>query len=201
MEEAIDFAVKYPFSESAKKNIEGVSLSERIVDLAIERIKKGLRGDSSTKMLLHESDKKEDIASFAAARMILGSLRNNYLTNRFAVNESKVVRGYLDRADDQTVDKIALQFGIIAKKQDKMLIIDIPTFLRYSPKSLDYKLINRRIFNGLVEINESQKRRLIEEAVKKHNENIPLVRDPPELIKKAGKNCLRRCRKVKIKSL
>ncbi|MFN7991821.1 MAG: hypothetical protein U0R44_06735 [Candidatus Micrarchaeia archaeon] len=190
MEEALDFAVRYPFSGSARKSIEGIVLTGRIVDLAVERIQKALRGESAAKMLLHESDKKEEIASFAAARMILGHVRNNFLTNRFAVAESKVVRGHLDRSDGKTVDMVAAEFGIQCSMDGPRVTIDIPTFLRCSPRSIDYKLINRRIVGGRVEINEGQRKRLIEEAVKRHNENIPLVRDPPDLIKRAGEKLI-----------
>jgi DNA primase large subunit len=184
--EGLDFALRYPFSESSRKAMEGISLSERIVDLAVERIKKALKGESATKMLLHDSDKKEEIASFAAARMILGHLRNNFLTNRFAINESKIVRGYLDRESDSVVGQVASQFGINTVGSGDRITVDIPTYLKYSLRNPDYRLINRRIVGGMVEIKSSEKKRLIEEAVKKHIENIPLVKDPPDIIKSAG---------------
>jgi hypothetical protein len=78
MDEGLDFAVKYPFSDSARKGLEGIQLTDRIVELAVERIKKGIRGDDGARVVFHESDKKEEIASFAAARMILGHLRNPF---------------------------------------------------------------------------------------------------------------------------
>ena len=186
----LDFAVKYPFSESARKSLEGVELNERIVELALIRIKKAITGDSSAKMLLHENEKKDDIASFAAARMILGFLHNNFLTNRFAVNESKIVRGYLDRENEDLVDKIGEIFAVLCAKENGRMTISIPNYLKSSPRALEYRLINRRIVGGKVEIKGSEKRRLIEEAVKKHNENLPLVKDPPEIVKTAGAKLL-----------
>jgi DNA primase large subunit len=38
----------------------------------------------------------------------------------------------------------------------------------------------------MVEITYDEKKRLVEEAVKKHIESIPLVKDPPDIIKAAG---------------
>lgn len=190
MDGGLDFALKYPFSESARKTIDGISLTERIGDLALERIRKALKGENGPRMVFHETDKKEEIASFAAARMMLGYLRNPFLTTRFAVNESKTVRGYLDRDDEKTVDAISSQFGIAAKKEGGKLLLDLPTYLKYSVRDPHYRLVNRRLLNGFVEINEGEKKRLIEEAVRKHVEDIPLVKDPPDLIKEAGKKLL-----------
>jgi len=191
MDEGLDFALRYPFSPGAKKTIEGIMLTERIVELALERIRKSLKGDSSARLVLHESDKKEEIASFAAARMILGHLRNPFLTTRFSVNESKVVRGHLDRERSQkTVDSVAAQFGIAARSEGGKLLLDLPTYLKYSVRDPHYRLVNRRLMNGFVEVNENEKRRLIEDAVKKHVEDIPLVKDPPDMIKEAGKRLI-----------
>jgi DNA primase large subunit len=184
--EGLDFAVRYPFSESARKSIEGLVLTERIVDLAAERIRKALSGDRSARMLVHESDKKEEVASFAAARMILGHMRNSFLTNRFAVNEAKRVSDSLGREDERTVDEVAAIFGIRTTSDGPKMFIDLPTYVRFSVRDPHYKLINRRIYRGKVELTQSEKRRLVEEAVKKHNESIPLVRDPPEIVVKAA---------------
>jgi DNA primase large subunit len=177
----------------------GIQLTDSIVELAVERIKKAIRGDDSVRIVFHESDKKEEIASFAAARMILGHLRNSFLTNHFAVNESKIFRGRIDKEDGRTVDAVAAQFGIVTPAGGTIMRIDLPTFLRYSPRSLDYRLINMRIVNGTVEINAAKKHRLIEEAVKKHIEKIPVVKDPPDIIRAAGKQLIAELPKSEVR--
>lgn len=199
MEEGLDFAVKYPFSESAKKHIQGMAADERIVELAVERIKKAMKGESSARMLLHDSEKREEIASFAAARMILGHLHNSFLTSHFAVNESKRARSYLDREDEAVVDGVAGRFGITTRDNGETLVVDLPTYLTYSLRNPDYRLINRRLKQGMVEITPSQKRRLVEEAVRQHVEDIPLVKDPPDIIKQAGKQLLAELPKSEVR--
>jgi len=186
----LDFAVKYPFTAEARKAMEGAELTDRVVDLAVERIKKALNGDSRMRVALHDSDRKEEIASFAAARMILGHLRNPFLTNRFAVNESKIARGRIDRADEEELEAVARTFGIKTSEGKGSLVLDLPTYLRYSPRDLPYLLINRRLGNGKVWINASEKRRLIEGAVKKHIEKLPFVRDAPDSIVRAGERLI-----------
>jgi len=190
MAEGIDFAQRYPFSAAAKSALGDMQLGERIVELAIERIRKALKGDKSVRMLIHEADKREDIASFAAARMILGVLRNSFVTNSFAVSESKRARDLLDREDATAVDTVASEFGIRTGGDGKALTIDLPTYLRCSTRNPHYRLINRRLTAGRVEINYDEKKRLVEEAVKKHIEAIPIVKDPPPILKAAGERII-----------
>lgn len=185
--DGLEFALRYPFSPEARKVIEGTNLTERMVELGLERVRKALKGNSSVRMVFRESDKKEEIASFAAARMILGHLRNSFITGKFAVNESKIVRSLLERENESTVDAVAFHFGINTRDENGRMVLDLPTYVKYSPHSPHYRLINRRIVSGVVEITPTEKNRLIEEAVRRHVEHIPLVKDPPDIIKEAGK--------------
>ncbi len=187
----LDFAVKYPFTDEARKAIANISLTESIADRGVERIKRALEGDMRASVSFRGSDKEESIASFAAARMMLGFLRNTFLTSRFAVNEAKIAHNWLDRADEKEVDAVARIFGILTNpgKEGRMLIT-LPAYLRYSPRSVDYRITNRRLMSGMVEITYHEKKRLVEEAVRKHVEKIPLVKDPPELIKQAAEKLL-----------
>jgi hypothetical protein len=82
----LGFALRFPFTDEAKKLMEGMQLSDRIIELGAERVKKALKGVSASKLVFNEADIKEEIASYAAARMILGTLRNQFITNRFADN-------------------------------------------------------------------------------------------------------------------
>ncbi|MBU0532388.1 hypothetical protein KKB44_02745 [Candidatus Micrarchaeota archaeon] len=188
--EDLDFALKYPFSSEAKRIIEDMALTDQIVILGVERIKKSLRGESTKRMVLHESGKKEEIASFAAARMILGYLRNSFITSKFSINESKLVRNYIDKESKGTIERVASRFDIVPLRKDGKLLLDLPTYVSYSIRSTHYRLINRKITNGFVEINDNDFKRLVEEAVRKHIEDIPLVKDAPEAIKRAGEKLI-----------
>jgi len=186
----LDFAVRYPFSDAGRAQIKEMALTERIVELGKERIRKAIRGDSSAKMLLHESDKKEDIASFAAARMILSVMRNRFLIGKFSVNESKRARAFLDRSGEAEEREIAGHFGISVSREGKRLTVDLPVFVSNCPRSVDYRLINRRIVSGRVDVKEAEVKRLIEEAVRKRVADLPVAKDPPDIVKKAGEELL-----------
>ena len=189
MEES-EFAAKYPFSNQAKKLISQTQISDKVVQIAIERIKKAAEGQISPRVLLSEEDRIEWIASYAASRMILSYIKNSYLTNRFAVIESKIIRGYLDKADPKEMENICAFFGIEIQNKEGKTYLEIPTFLKYSPRSIEYKLINRRLIEGKIEIKQTELRRLIEEGSRKKIEQIPLIKEPSELVIDAAKKIL-----------
>jgi DNA primase large subunit len=190
--EEYDFALYYPFSQSAKDILGSreTQLNERIIELASNRIKKALKGELTKSSAIHESGKIEEIASFAAARMILAYLKNRFITNKFAVSESKRVSSYLDSDNPETVNKVGEELGVLAKEDGKGFLMEIPTYLKYSPRALPYKLINRELREGKVIITKKERVRLIEEAVRKRLEKVPLLKEPPKSIEQASKKLL-----------
>ena len=188
----LDFSVRYPFSAQAKEmlNEKGTQLNERIIELASERIKKALKGESAKSSALHESGKIEELASFAAARMLLSFLRNRFITNKFAVAESKRVSGYLDSEPDETVNAVGKELGVLSKEENGKLLMEIPTYLKSSPRALPYRLINREIRDGSVIVTKKERVRLMEEAVRKRLEQTPILKDPPKEIRDAAEKLL-----------
>lgn len=184
-----DFAVKYPFSSSAKQILEEsqIAITDEIVEMALERIKTALKDGKLPKTaVFHESDSLKEIASYAAARMILGHMRNRYLTNKYAVAESKRTMAYLQDESENGIETLAGEFGIKTKNAGNSILVPVYTYVKYCPKSVDYKLINREVKDGQVSVNIHERKRMIEEAVRKHIEKIPLVKNPPKEIKAAS---------------
>jgi DNA primase large subunit len=192
MEEGLDFSVRYPFSSAAKSILREheMELNGRIIELAANRIKKSLKGEISKSSAIHDSGKIEEIASFAAARMMLAFLKNRFITNKFAVAESKRVSSYLDTGNPDTVNIVGQELGVLSIDFEKKLLMEIPTYLKFSPRALPYKLINRELVDGKVIVSKKEKVRLIEEAVRKKLENVPILKDPPKIIENVSKKLL-----------
>jgi DNA primase large subunit len=190
--EDIDFAVRYPFSSTAKRTLEsrGTQLNDSIVLLGCDRIRNALRGGAGKSTALHDEDKVSEIASFAAARMMLSYLRNSFITNKFAVAESKRVSGYLDKEDEQVLWQVGGELGFVAQKEGNTLLVPIPTYLKFSPRALPYKLINRELRGGTVVVATREFVRLMEEAVRKRLEKNQVLRDPPPMIVDAAKKLI-----------
>jgi DNA primase large subunit len=182
----IDFALRYPFSSKAKEFLANAEVNDVIVEHALERIKLALKGEWRASAAVHEQQKLEEIASFATARMILAHMKNRYVTARFAVAEAKRANHYLSKDSEKDVGIVAAEFGIAAKSEEGKLQMPVYTFLKFSPRSVDYKISNRKLTNGCIEIKNSEKIRLIEEAVRKHVEKIPLLKDASPIIKDAA---------------
>lgn len=190
--EELDFAVRYPFSSTAKRLLgeKETELNEQIIELAANRIKKALKGEITKSAAIHESGKIEEIASFAAARMMLAFLKNRFITNKFAVAESKRVSSYLDAGDPDTVNKVGKELGVVSQEDGLALQMEIPVYLKFSPRALPYKLINRELRDGKVIVTRKERVRLIEEAVRKRLERTPLLKDPPKNIQDAANKML-----------
>jgi DNA primase large subunit len=194
------FAVKYPFSSVAKKILSesNPQINDTIVEGGLRRIRDALHGNIRPSGATDNTQKKEELAFYAAARMILGYMRNNFLTNKFAVEEAGRMKKYLDNANDSELDKASSEFGIVtvpcnqsslqAKEQEELL--KLPVYLKYSPRSIAYRLINRKLRSGYVTIKKRERIRLVEEAVRKHIAAMPIVRNPQQNIREAAKELL-----------
>lgn len=189
----LDFSIKYPFSSIAKKTLveSKLQLTDRIVEAGLNRIKNALKEKVTLSGANKEIDKKEELASFAAARMILGYMRNSFLTNKFAVEEAGRIKKYLDSADKEEIDLVGKEFGLYYEKYEEKEKIKLPIYLMYSPRSRDYRLINRRIISGWVVLSKRERIRLIEEAARKRIAKIPIVKGPAQNIVNAAKELMK----------
>jgi len=198
----LNFAVRYPFTSAAKELLRSEGLeaaTDEIIEMAVQRIIDALNGKARKNVYANEEEKKKDLLAYAVARVMLGYLRNSYLTNKFAVNESKKIRSFLDDEDDEVVDAVANELGISSLERNGEMLVKLPVFLRFTPRSPHYQLINRKIRGGFVTITKNEKKRMVEEAARKHMVKIPLVKDPPERIILAAKRLLAELPKVEVK--
>jgi DNA primase large subunit len=177
----LDFAVKYPFSADAKEAMADMDVTDEIVEKAVRLILASLGGELPPKAYAEDYEKKEDIAAYAVARMILGTMRNRYIIGKFSVAVSKLARKSINSESSEGIRKLLEEFKIRIKSSE----IYIADYLRFTPRDTHYSLFNRDFSNGWVKIKESEKQRIIEEAVRKHVEDVPFVKTPLPIIKKA----------------
>ena len=171
------------------------------MDKGLARLKSALSGKWMKSTAVHESEKLAEVASYAVSRMILSYMRNRYLTNKFAVAEAKLAHSFFEKEGDGALGTISEELGISVKKENQsdrfvtihgvngILFVPLPAYLKFSPRSIDYKLVNRSVSNGFVSVNPHERRRLMEEAVRKKAGEIPQLRGGvPDSIKKAAEN-------------
>ncbi len=183
------FAAKYPFSSKAKEIMRerSVEPNEFMAEKGFNRVSAALNGELRRKLFLHEEDAIEEMIEYAAARMMLSYMRNRFLTNKYAISESKKAFAYLGDESEENVSALAKDIGISSFKEDAgRLTIDVADFLLYAPKDVHYKLISRELNRGRVSINRHERIRIISEAVKKYMERMPPAQSIPPAIKKAA---------------
>ncbi|MDD5023248.1 MAG: hypothetical protein PHU63_03705 [Candidatus ainarchaeum sp.] len=187
MEELI-FSAKYPFSKTSKKILEesGISLSPQIISSALLRIRNSLKGTTSKISALKKEDYIQEISNYAASRMILSCMNNSYLTNKFAVSEAKRAYSYLNYEPEETISTLSEEFNFKIKKSEDKYFVHFSTYLKHSPGSLDYRLINRDLHHGYIIVNKHELLRLLQEAIRDRVQNIPLLKTHPREIKEAA---------------
>ncbi|MDD5337648.1 MAG: hypothetical protein PHS02_04145 [Candidatus ainarchaeum sp.] len=181
------FAARYPFTSTAKELMKerSIDVNESMAELGFERLKSALRGEIKRKLILHEEDAVEEIIAYAAARMMLSHMRNRFLANRYAVAEAKKAFAYLGSESAENVDRVAKDMGLNSfSLENGKLSVDIADFLTYAPKDVHYGLVSRELGAGRVSVNEHERLRLIEEAIKKYLERVPETQSVPPAIKK-----------------
>ncbi|MCX6776014.1 MAG: hypothetical protein NT130_04155 [Candidatus Micrarchaeota archaeon] len=183
----LSFYSKYPFTKGAKELMSSAKVSDefKLSEMArrrvISAIKDGKIPIMSTE--LEDSQLLLQIASYAVSRMIVTLLKSRYYINRYAVAEAKRANAYLTRDSDESVLRIARELGIKCDI-DGYYAVGFEGYLRYAPKSPDYKLVNRKLVRGKVRLRRAEFIRILEEAVRlKIESELPLkIENVPDRI-------------------
>lgn len=180
------FACRYPFTLEARQAIEenNVEINDLIAEKGVQRVISALKGEAPQSAPMHISDQLAEIGSYGAARMMLAFLQNRYLINKFAVAEAKRASSSMGRENSENLRKLQSELGVIPSSFEGKTVVPLASFLMYSPRAIDYRLINRNLKAGVVEVNSHEIIRLMEEAVKMRAEKVSPLRDPPEIIRK-----------------
>lgn len=186
----------YPFMAEAREwvknekvSIEEIlfdSLYERARTRAIERVKQAFeKGIISNAALLNEIDCMMEIFSYPVARMIVVAIESDYLLRRYALAEAKKAYENLKEEDFEFISYVAKQFEI-ELNGSKMYFAD---YLKYAPTwDIKWKLVNRKLEKGFVEMSKNEVARIIQEAIRKKIYNELSYLFAPQEVKKIFKN-------------
>jgi DNA primase large subunit len=183
------FSSRYPFSAQAKETVSarkgGLSYEE--VEAAKARVIAALStGELKPVDTKNEEWLAREIFSYAGARVIIAYLESKYFRGRYAVAESKRVGKYLRQEGDSALARVAGELGVpMSPAPYRMKFTE---YLRFAPKDVKYKLVNKPLSGGMVALDRSELIRVIEEAARlRIEETIPASAQaiPPELKKAA----------------
>ncbi len=180
----------YPFLQETKEWVknEDVSVDEILYDeiyerargIAVQRVEDALKkAVVGERALLSETDCTMEIFSYALARMIVSSIESDFLRRRYALAEAKKTYGSLKNEEESFVHMLSEEFGIGVVDEKKIYFSD---YLKHAPTWHEkWKLVNRPLEKGMVEVSKGMLARLLQEAVKKKIENeLLILYSPPE---------------------
>ncbi len=188
------YLARYPFLSEAKDFMKEkrMELNAYLREKGEKRVRGALIEGNVPKMpksLPNPDAYLYEIASYAAARMILSSLKSRFLINRYAIAEAKRASSYLRSEEERVLERVADDLGIGFVKTERRQEVPVIDYVKYSPKDSAYRLVNRDLRKGLVKIKEAEKARLMEEAIKMRiQESLPInAKMPEEIIESAGR--------------
>jgi len=164
-----EFAAHYPFTKQAKDYFihHKVELNEEIINLGRKRLENMLGGDWD---VLISIETEKEIASFAAAKMIISASNTPSLIYGFAVGESKRASKFLSKdsyKDSETIIECAEGIGLELKEENDMYHMNVAEYLMSMPRSSHYYLVNREVKKGNVKLNKHEAIRVLEEGIRR----------------------------------
>jgi DNA primase large subunit len=163
------FYSKYPFTKGAKELMGSSKVGDefQLMSLAKRRTIDAI-GKGKIPLLSVELDDSQlllQIASYAVSRMIVSLLKSRYYINRYAIAEAKRASSCMGSDSDENVLSVARELRV-GCEIDGYYSVGFQDYLKYVPKSVDYKLVNRRLSGGRVKLRRDEFVRILEEAVK-----------------------------------
>jgi len=189
----LNFACKYPFTEEGKQVIieNDIQISDEMAERGVNRIVAALNRELRPAKPVHLSDQLIEIGSYGAARMLLAHLKNRYLINKFAIAEAKKASSLMSLENSENLEKLREELGIAPKEFGGKLVLPIEAYVKFSPRAIEYRLINRNVKGGFVEVNQREIIRLMEEGVKMKVEKVGRFPNAPETIRKYSERLMK----------
>ncbi len=188
----LPFPSKYPFTSEAKRAVEesSLELNDEVMERAVQRVMAAVRGEPGAAYRIHPSDEMLELGSYVAARMMLSSLRNRFLINKFAIAEAKRASWLMGKESGENLKKLGDELGVVPGDFEGRLALPVPAYASFSPRSVDYRLIFRNVKGGFVEVTRHEVIRLMEEAVKARMEDLKPLPNPPKIVRDYAKKLM-----------
>ena len=187
----LQYLARYPYLFDSKNYVkkQGMAVTELIKDplyerarsIAIERLNQAFdQKDIGMRRLSTESDCIMELFSYPLARMITCCVNDPFFTRRYALGEAVRFYKNLIKENTQNLVEIAKEFdlNINYHEENDVLTIYFTDYLTFAPtRYKTWKLINREIQQGFINITHKDLSRLSQEALR-HRINEELTGKP-----------------------
>jgi DNA primase large subunit len=184
---------RYPFIPEALAYVreKGYSIDDIVSRPAYGRVRTRGKRRVLESLITQEAPKddvplqpEEELLSYPVARMLISISKDPYLIRRYAIWESKRAYGFLVNDREDILLSVGRDFSLPARVEGRDYVLHFTDYLRYAAPLRDpvWKLISRKIVNGMVYITKEAYARLIEEAIRERIHASPSTVPEPMAI-------------------
>lgn len=182
MEKMMDLSVisKYPFLNASKQYVKENNLSiiellddplyERARVIGVERIDNAFKNrDVGNRNPVTESDNIMELISYPIARMIAVCIDDLFFKRRYALGEANHAYKHLINESPSFILNLSEEFKLNVKSDENKnrYKIHFTDYLRNAPtRYKEWKMINRELDQGYINISQKDLARLIQEALR-----------------------------------
>jgi DNA primase large subunit len=172
--ESLDFPLSELFSERAFEQVR-MRGKERVLEAIGKRIERPVISDRVSA--------EKELLSYPVARIIVSCINDRQLIRRYALAEAEYAHGFAKDLPADSMKDLAGDFNIEAESADGSFRLFFTDFIRYASAIHEHKwkLINRKMYRGYVQLTREEFSRLIQEATKKRIESSLPLEVPPEI--------------------
>lgn len=185
-----DFAL-YPYTSGASLHVKdlGISLDRLVTSRAMEsarfrgkeRVLQAISGEI-IKPNISSSDEQKillELLSYPFSRILVSCIDDSFLTRRYCLAEAVASYKILRMQDLGFLREFALDFEVNADESETGLKLHFTSYIRMasSLKAIEWKLVNRKLDHGNVNVSREEFARLLQELIKDriaHNLPMPV---------------------------
>ncbi|MBN2111302.1 MAG: DNA primase regulatory subunit PriL [Methanosarcinaceae archaeon] len=151
-----------------------------------ERVLQSIEGEIQKPGLLSSDDRKIliELLSYPFSRILVSCIDDPFLTRRYSLAEAVSSYKSLKGRDPGFLKDLAREFGIQAKVEDPGFSMHFTDYIRLAGtlKATEWKLVNRKLDSGYVNVSKDEFARLLQEGVKNRIEGSLPVSVPGEIV-------------------
>lgn len=172
--EALDFKLDELFFDRAFAQVRERG-KERVLSTIGEGIKRQVCTD--------RTGAEKELLSYPVARILVSCINDGYLLKRYALAEAKSSYEALKKLQDTDLKEFAEEFNIEAKIDEREYVIHFTDYIRQASSihEHEWKLINRKMDHGWVNLSKEKFSRILEEAIRKRIESGLPLDVPPDI--------------------
>jgi DNA primase large subunit len=184
----------YPFLREAARYVKerGPSLEELLNDIAYsgvrvagaDRVRAALeKGRIPAPACREDYECLEEMLSYVCARFVVSVAGSPALTRRYALKEAESAAEMLRQEEPEFIKSISEELGIHVEQSEDSFSLHFTQYIRYAvPNQREWKLNNRGISKGSVQLDKDDFCRLLQNVITKRFDNeLPLK--VPDIVK------------------